>query len=120
MTEDQFKQLLEQNNVALLTRFDKHLDKRLEQNNATLMERIEASSAVFFGKLSRRMDTQTETLHAELAAATDRIYGTLDGITKRLDIDDQERSAVNAEQERQNGWIAQLAKATRTKLVPEQ
>lgn len=120
MTEGQFKQLLEQNNVALPTRFDKHLDKRLEQNNAALMERIEASNAVFFGKLSQRVDAQGEALRTDLVARTDRIYDTLDGISRRLDIDDQERSATYAEQERQNGWIAQLAKATNTRLVPEQ
>jgi hypothetical protein len=37
-----------------------------------------------------------------------------------LDTEEQERAAINEEQKRQNGWISQLAKATNTKLVPEQ
>lgn len=101
MTEDQFKQLL-------------------AQNNAALIERIETSNAAFFGKLSRHFDTHFEELRADLATRTDRLYTQLDGITKRLDDDDKERAAMSAEQDRHSHWIVQLAKATGTKLVPEQ
>ena len=90
MTEDQFKQLLEQNNAAL------------------------------FGQLSQYFDKRFDALTNELATRTDRIYTTVDGIAKRLDTDEQERAAINAEQQRQNGWIGQLAKSTGTRLVPEQ
>jgi CRP-like cAMP-binding protein len=120
VTEDQFKQRLEQNNAALM----EYIDARLEENNDQLVkrvdERVEEKTANLFGKLSRHFDSQFEELRADLAICTDRIYTTLDGITERLDADDKEWAAINAEQERQNRWIGQLAKATGTKLVPEQ
>lgn len=90
MTEDQFKQLLEQNN------------------------------AVLFGQFSRHFDKQIGALRDELKADYNRIYNAVDGIAKRLETDEQERAAINEEQKRQNGWIGQLAEATNTKLVPEQ
>jgi hypothetical protein len=105
MTADQFRQLLEQNNARLIER----IDARLEEKNAAL-----------FGQLSQYFDKRFETLDTKLDAGLNRIYTTLDGITERLDSDEKERAAINAEQERQNGWIGQLAKATNTKLVPEQ
>ncbi len=90
MTEDQFKHLLEQN------------------------------SATLFGQLAQFFDKRFDALTNELSIRTDRIYNAVDGIAKRLDADEQERAAITAEQERQNKWIGQLAKATNTKLVPEQ
>ena len=90
MTEDQFKQLLEQNNAAL------------------------------FGQLSQYFDKRFDTLTNELATRTDRIHTAVDSIAKRLDTDEQERAAITEEQNRQNGWISQLAKATGTRLIPEQ
>lgn len=101
MTEDQFKQLLEQNNIAL-------------------MKRIEESNAAFFGQLSRHFDARFDTLDNKLTTTTNRIYIQLDGITKRLDDDDKERTAMSAELDRHSEWIGQLAKVTGTKLVPEQ
>lgn len=119
MTEDQFKQLLEQNNAALM----ECIDARLEENNDQLIQRIdeqiEEKTSALFGQLSRHFDARFDKLHDELTSATDRIYTQLDGITKRLDDDDKERAAINAEQDRQNGWIGQLAKSTDTKLVLE-
>lgn len=90
MTEDQFKQLL-------------------EQNNATL-----------FGQLSQYFDRRFDSLRDEFKSDTDRIYNAVDGLANRIETDEQERAATNEEQKRQNGWIGQLAKATNTKLVPEQ
>jgi hypothetical protein len=90
MTEDQFKQLLEQNNAVLFRQLAQYFDKRFD------------------------------ALTNELATRTDRIYTTVDGIAKRLDTDEQERAAITEEQNRQNGWIGQLAKATGTRLIPEQ
>jgi hypothetical protein len=109
MTADQFKQLLGQNNTRHLAHIGERLDKRLEQNNAAL-----------FGQLAQYLDKQFDALRVDLKADTDRIYTTVDGIAKRLDTDENERAAINAEQERQNGWIAQFAQATGTKLVSEQ
>lgn len=90
MTEDQFKQLLEKNNAVLSGQLLEHVDKRID------------------------------ALRDELVTKTDRIYNAVDKIAGRIDTDEQERAAINAEQERQNGWIGQLAQATNTKLVPEQ
>jgi hypothetical protein len=90
MTEDQFKRLMEQNNVIL------------------------------FGQLAQYFDKRFDALTNELATRTDRIYTTVDGIAKRLDTDEQERAAITEEQNRQNGWIGQLAKATGIRLIPEQ
>ena len=105
MTEDQFRQLLEQNNVQLVERFD----ERLEEKNVGL-----------FGQLSQHFDARFDALRDELKAETDRIYTAVDGIAKRLDTDEQERAAITLGQERQNKWINQLAQATNTTLVPEQ
>lgn len=90
MTEDQLKQLLEQSNAAL------------------------------FGQLSQHFDERFDMLSNDLASRTDRIYTAVDGLTKQVETNDQERAAINAEQERQNEWIQQLAHSTNTKLVPEQ
>jgi DNA anti-recombination protein RmuC len=128
MTEDQFKRLLEENNTRLLEHVGARLDERLEQNNDQLLtrldkrfdERLEQNNAVLFGQVSQYFDRRFDSLHDELKADTNRIYNAIDGIAKRLTTDEQERAAINGEQNRQNGWISQLAKATNTKLVPEQ
>lgn len=112
MTDDQLQQLLEG--------LEARLDKRLAQNNAALMERIETSNAAFFGKQAQLFKTQLEKLRADLAARSDRIYNQVDGLTKRLTDDEAERAAITEEQGRHREWIGQLAKATGTKLVPEQ
>ena len=90
MTEDQFKRLL-------------------EQNNATL-----------FGQMSQYFDKRFDSFRDELKSDSNRIYNAIDGIAKRLETNEQERAAINEEQRRENGWIGQIAKATNTKLVPEQ
>jgi hypothetical protein len=109
MTEDQFKQLLEQSNSHLLKRIDERLDDKLDQK-----------AAVLFGQLSQHFDKRFDSLRDELKDETNRIYHAVDGIAKLLTTDEQERAAINEEQKRQNGWISQIAKATNTKLVPEQ
>jgi len=109
MTEDQFKLLLEQNNTRLLKHIYDRLDERLERNNAT-----------FFGQMSQYFDHRFDSMRDELKSDSNRIYNAIDGLAKRLETDEHERAATNVEQERQNRWIGQLAKATNTKLVPEQ
>lgn len=81
---------------------------------------MEQNNAVLFGQISQYFDKRFDSLRDELKADTSRIYTTLDGIAKRVDIDETERAAINSEQDRQNAWIGQLAKSTNTKLVPEQ
>jgi cytidylate kinase len=132
MTDDQFKQLLEQNNDALIKQFDRRFNERLAQINAQLLanideridirlnEHLEQSNAVLFGQMTQYFDKRFDTLQAKLKADTSRFYNLVDGLSQRLTTDEQERVAINEEQKRQNGWIAQLAEATNTKLMPEQ
>lgn len=124
MTEDQFKRLLEQNNARLIERIDERLEKNsteiVERVEKRLDERLEQNNAVLFGQLSQYFDKRFESIDDKLDAGLNRIYNTLDGISHRLTTDEQERAAITVEQERQNKWIGQLAKATNTKLVPEQ
>ena len=89
MTRDEFKQLLEENNAEL------------------------------FGQVIRHVDKRIDSLETTMTAGFDRIYTTLDGLTKRVDDDDQERAVVTHEQKLHGKWIHQLAKVTKTKLVPE-
>lgn len=64
MTEDQFRQLLEQNN------------------------------AVRFGQLAQYLDKRFDSLRDDLRADADRIYTTVDDIAKRLDTDVLSRTGV--------------------------
>jgi len=90
MTEDQFREILEENN------------------------------AKFFGQLVKHVDERMDTLDATVTTRFDRLETSIDGLAKRIETDDQERAAIIGEQRRQNGWIGQLADVTNTKLVPEQ
>src|SRR5258708_30600359 len=65
MTEDQFKQLLEQNNTTL------------------------------FGQLSHHFDQRFDALSGDLVSRTDRIFTSVDGIAKRIETDEQERGTIN-------------------------
>ncbi len=124
MTEDQFKRLLEQNNARLM----EHIDARLAEHNNQLLERVdrqlnerlEQNNAALFGQLSQYFDMRFNSLGDEFTGETRRIYSAVDGIAKRLETDEQERAAIDQEQKRQNEWIGQLAKATKTRLIPEQ
>ena len=100
---------LAEHNNQLLERVDRQLNERLEQNNAAL-----------FGQLSQYFDMRFNSLGDEFTGETRRIYSAVDGIAKRLETDEQERAAIDQEQKRQNEWIGQLAKATKTRLIPEQ
>jgi hypothetical protein len=90
MTEDQFREILEENN------------------------------AKFFGQLVKHVDERMDTLDATVTTRFDRLETSIVGLAKRIETDDQERAAIIGEQRRQNGWIGQLADVTNTKLVPEQ
>jgi hypothetical protein len=105
MTEDQLKRLLAQANAAQR----EEIKADIEQNNAVL-----------FGQLSRHFDKRFTELRDEVKADVDRVYGLVDGLAKRVETDDHERAALEHGQKRHANWISQLAKATKTKLVPEQ
>lgn len=64
MTEDQFRQLLEQNN------------------------------AILFGQLAQYLDKQFDSLRDDLRANADRIYTTVDDTAKYLDPDALSRTGV--------------------------
>lgn len=73
--------------------------------------------AVFFGQVNKRFD-ELET-KVDTKADGERVYKALDGIAKRLDTDEGERSAIAAQVNRHEGWIDQLASATGSKLQTE-
>ncbi len=131
MTEDQFKQLLEQNNAYLL----KHIDKRFEQNNDQLLERmdkrldkrlnerLEQNNAVLFGQLTKYLDGQITEVTNRLDKHDmrfDQIMSSLDQLLKQSETGEQEQAMIIRDQRFHKEWIGQLAKATNTKLVPEQ
>jgi hypothetical protein len=81
---------------------------------------LDQKLASFFGKFAEHFDTRLGELRTEMDHRFDQVAAALDGIAKRLDDDDQERTAIAAEQDRHGRWIRQLADHTGTKLVPEQ
>lgn len=93
MTADQFKQLLEQNN------------------------------AVFFGQLTKYLDGQVKEVTDRLDkhdVQFDQIMSSLDQLLKQSVTGEQEQAMIIHDQAIHKDWIGQLAKATNTKLVPEQ
>ncbi len=74
---------------------------------------------IFYGQVTRHADKNMRELRAELKADTNRVFNTLDGIAARLTTDEHERAASGHEQKRHKAWIRQLAKTTKTKLVPD-
>jgi hypothetical protein len=93
MTADQFKQLLEQNN------------------------------AVFFGQLTKYLDVQVKEVTDRLDKHDVRfsqIMSSLDQLLKQSETGEQEQAMIIRDQTLHKDWIGQLAKATNTKLVPEQ
>jgi hypothetical protein len=80
---------------------------------------LEDNNAKFFGQVLKHVDESIDKLDTKITKRFDSVDTTLDGIAKRLDTDDQERVAAEAQLDRHGNWIGQLADATHTKLVPE-
>src|SRR5882762_8515628 len=104
MTEDQFRKILGQALAEQDERFDKKVEKRLEQNNAVL-----------FGQIAKHVDERIGEVKAEMTDRFDQLATTMDGIAKRLETDDQERAAISNQVDRHEGWIGQIAKHAGTK-----
>ena len=85
------------------------VDERLEQNNAVL-----------FGQLSKHFDERTDALESRLGARIEHLESILDRDAKRTETDEQERAMMGSQIGRLEDWVGQLAKKTKTKLVPEQ
>lgn len=82
-------------------------------------EQLEKQLQKLFRAFSERL-VETETaIKADIAELRDEIQVSNDKLAKRLDIDDDERAAVEGQVNRHEGWITQLADSTGTKLVPE-
>jgi archaellum component FlaC len=87
-----------------------------------LDHRLNAELAKFFGQMTKYVDKRFAELRNEiheLHENVDSIRNTVDGIAGDLTADRQERAAITVQQDRQTGWIKQLAEATNTKLQPE-
>jgi hypothetical protein len=89
-------------------------------NGDDLKRILEENNAKFLGQVVKHVDGRIDTLDTTLTDRFNRLDNSLDGIAKRLDKDDQERTATEAQVDRHETWIGQLADQTNTKLVPEQ
>jgi hypothetical protein len=74
-----------------------------------------------FTKLFKYMQQEFEKIHAELAekadaVKVDRLLNAVDGIAKRLDIEEGERAAIVRQLGRHRGWIEDLAAKTGLQL----
>lgn len=68
-----------------------------------------------FASIRQDMDN----LKHEVKTGINRLYGLLDADLKKKETDEQERLIMGHQMDRHKGWIKQLAKQTKTKLVPE-
>jgi hypothetical protein len=89
-------------------------------NEDQLRRLFEENDAVLFRQLSKHLGKQITGLRTELKKDHDRTYKAVDGVAKRIDTGEAERAALGHQLNRHHKWIGQLAKATHTKLVPEQ
>jgi hypothetical protein len=93
MTEEQFRKILKEHDDRLIGELSQFFDSRLQD---------------VLGEVSK------------VSTRVNDVYTIMDGLAKRVETDDHERDAITHHQRRQDGWIGQLARATNTKLVPEQ
>jgi ribosome-associated translation inhibitor RaiA len=66
-----------------------------------------------------KADVHVANEKLDTMATKDEMYQRFDDIAARLDIDDTERAAVEAQVNRHEGWINQLADNTGTDLAVE-
>ncbi len=91
-------------------------------NEDRLKELLDAQFASFFGQVSRHFDKRFAEQDSKLdtfGGRLDRIQGTLDGLVKQQETDDQERVALNSQVTRHEGWIQQLAAKVGVRLSHE-
>lgn len=93
MTEDLFKQLLEQNNTVFFGQLTKYLDGQIKE----VSDRLDKNDVRF-----------------------EQVLSSLDQLLKQSETGEQEQAMIIRDQAVHRDWIGQLAKATNTKLVPEQ
>ena len=63
--------------------------------------------AKFYGKLSQRFDHLDATKADR--SQVERLQATMDGVANRLDVDEQERAAMNRQLDRHEKWITRAA-----------
>ena len=134
MNKEEFKALLKEALAEQSKQFDEKLgvlsnqvDEKL-RGLADLVKAVAGQSNEFDGKLVKQagyLEQRLQEIEAKIdglatAEQINALYQLIDGIAKRIHDDDQERAAIVNHQDRQDGWIAQLARATNTKLIPEQ
>lgn len=111
MSDDQFSQLQTQMTAfdVRMDGFDTRMDKfeRRMTSVETTMKNIDRSLARMFSYMERRFDNLEETK----ADKTDvnRIYDQVDGLIKRFDDEQVERTAIISQLNRHDRWHQQTA-----------
>jgi uncharacterized protein YoxC len=109
-----------------LSQSQKHLTERvdgLSHGHQQLGKQVNDLSDGFL-KLFRHVEKRFDEIRVELdtkatTSQVDSLYQLVDSFAKRFEIDEHERLAIANHQDRQDGWISQLAKKTDTEFVPE-
>lgn len=67
----------------------------------------------FRSEVNHKLDQKADRGHLET------IYNMLDDCIKRLETEEHEKVFTNHQIDRHEGWIKQLSRSTKTKLIPE-
>ncbi len=70
-----------------------------------------------FKYVEERLDKNEATISADIASLRDEVRVGFDQVAARLDDDDTERAAYEAQSQRHETWINELADTTKTKLA---
>lgn len=108
MTDDQLRKLLKEEFATFGQGVFDYLNERfgeVDQRFRQIDQRID--------KLQAKLDTKAD------ADQVDGLYNRLDGLIASFDRLETEYHAVSNHLDRHKGWITQVAKSTKTKLVPE-
>lgn len=99
---------------------DRKLEEKLEQKlDEKLDQKLDEKLAVFFRRFTKYFDNRIDSLQTQMTQRFERLETTIDGMAKRVDDSQQEQAAINHQLGGHEGWVGQLAKSTKTKLVPE-
>ncbi len=90
-------------------------------NTSQVRKIVNEELAGFFAKVIQHFDARDARFEEKLEALDgkfDHMQGTLDGLVGRVSDDEVERTAIISHQQKQDGWIKQVADKAQTTLVP--
>jgi hypothetical protein len=93
------------------------MDKNNKARLVTLGD-MEVLFANFFGQLVAYFDLDRRFAEKAGKDQVERLITSIDGLTKRVDDDDQDRALNDATLNRHSRWIGELAATTGTQLSP--